>query len=427
MRLLLIAVGTGGIKPCVSAFGGDQIEFSMPDGHTKERLRRMFFSVFYFSINVGAFLSMLLTPLLRSTVSYAAAFGIPALLMGFAILIFWSGRGTYVDRRAVGSFFSTVIKVIVSAVRLRKKESGYINHELVNYRGGSSSSADHWLDAAKLRCGAEEVEDVKAVIRVCVFLLPAPLFWCMYNQKASTWVFQARQMNGHVSFLGNVVIRPDQMQALDPLLVLIFIPLFDQVIYPFLEKHVVAMTTIRRLILGMLLCSVAFFTSGLLQLVIDKRMTSGSITSYINTFSDSNTENNLDHMGFFMLAYPNEREKQISILWQVPQYVILTTAEVIFSVSGLEFSYSQAPVSMKSVVQAIWHLTSAEGDLITILIVGIIGNQLSTAMRSFLFAGGGIIAMVFMMWLSACSKDADNPNVDEDSVIINSEVASSIM
>lgn len=90
-------------------------------------------------------------------------------------------------------------------------------------------------------------------------------------------------------------------------------------------------------------------------------MTSGSITSYINTFSDSNTENNLDHMGFFILAYPNEREKQISILWQVPQYVILTTAEVIFSVSGLEFSYSQAPVSMKSVVQAIWHLTSAEG------------------------------------------------------------------
>eukprot|EP00253_Pinus_taeda_P013599 PITA_13599 len=425
MGLLFIAIGTGGIKPCVSAFGGDQIEFSMLDGQTKERLQRIFFSAFYFAISVGAFLSMLLTPLLRANVSYATAFGIPALLMGFARIIFWSGRGDYVDRRAVGCFFSSFIKVIISAVRPRKKESGYVNCEQVNCIGASSSAA-HWLDAAKLSCSAEEVEDVKTIIRICVFLLPAPLFWCMYNQKASTWVFQAKQMNGHVSWLGNVVIRPDQMQALDPLLVLIFIPLLDQVIYPFLEKHGVAMKAIRRLILGMLLCSVAFFTSGLLQLAIDKRITSGSIASYINTVSDSKPENK-DHMGLFNLAYPNEKEEQISILWQVPQYVLLTAAEVIFSVTGLEFSYSQAPVSMKSVVQAIWHLTSAEGDLITILVVGIIGNQLSTANRSFLFAAGGIVGLVFMIWLGACFKDADNPIVEKDSGTVNSEVESSIM
>eukprot|EP00253_Pinus_taeda_P009753 PITA_09753 len=338
MGLLFIAIGTGGIKPCVSAFGGDQIEFSMLDGQTKERLQRIFFSAFYFAISVGAFLSMLLTPLLRANVSYATAFGIPALLMGFARIIFWSGRGDYVDRRAVGCFFSSFIKVIISAVRPRKKESGYVNCEQVNCTEASSSAA-HWLDAAKLSCSAEEVEDVKTIIRICVFLLPAPLFWCLYNQKASTWVFQAKQMNGHVSWLGNVVIRPDQMQALDPLLVLIFIPLLDQ----------------------------------------------------------------------------------------VPQYVLLTAAEVIFSVTGLEFSYSQPPVSMKSVVQAIWHLTSAEGDLITILVVGIIGNQLSTANRSFLFAAGGIVGLVFMIWLGACFKDADNPIVEKDSGTVNSEVESSIM
>jgi solute carrier family 15 oligopeptide transporter 1 len=210
--LLFIAVGTGGIKPCAAAFGGDQIE-SMSDGHIKERLRVTFFSVFYFAIGVGAFLSMLLSPLLRANVSYAAAFGMPFLLMGFAIIIFWAGRGAFVDRRAVGSVFSTVGKVIVNAVRLRKNNSGYVNCEQVNCRGGSNSAA-HWLDAAKLRCGIEEVEDVKALMRVCIFLLPAPLFWCLYNQKASTWVFQARQMNGHVSWLGNVVIRPDQMQVI---------------------------------------------------------------------------------------------------------------------------------------------------------------------------------------------------------------------
>jgi dipeptide/tripeptide permease len=81
-------------------------------------------------------------------------------------------------------------------------------------------------------------------------------------------------------------------KALDPLIVLIFILHFDQVIYPFLEKHGVAMKEIRRLILGMLLSSTAFFfISGLLQLSIDKRITSGSITSYINIISDSKLEN----------------------------------------------------------------------------------------------------------------------------------------
>ena len=86
--LLFIAVGTGGIKPCAAAFGADQIEFSMSDGHTKERLRVTFFSAFYFAIGVGAFLSMLLSPLLRANVSYAATFGMPPLPIDFCIIIF---------------------------------------------------------------------------------------------------------------------------------------------------------------------------------------------------------------------------------------------------------------------------------------------------------------------------------------------------
>nr|AQX43163.1 NPF family transporter [Pinus pinaster] len=420
--LLFIAFGTGGIKPCVAAFGGDQIEFSMPDGDTKEKLRVTFFSVFYFAINVGAFLSMLLTPLLRANVSYAAAFGMPSVLMVLATFIFWVGRKDYVDRRAVGSVFSTVVKVLVNAVRLRKSDSVYKNYEEIDC-GGGSIRASHWLDAAKSGCGAEEVEDVKALFKMCLFLIPGSMFSCMYGQKASTWVFQATQMNGHVSWLGNVVIRPDQMQAIDPLLVLIFIPLFDQVLYPFLEKHGVAMTAIRRMILGMLLCSVAFFTSGLLQLAIDKRTTPGSITSYINIFSGSEPDN-WDRMN---LAYPTENSEQISILWQIPQYAILTAAEVLFSVTGLEFAYSQAPVSMKSVVQAIWCFTSAGGDLITIIIVEIIGNKLSIGKRSSLFAGGGIIATVFMLWLSSCFKEADNPSDEEVMGTGNSEVESTVM
>ncbi|KAH9310599.1 hypothetical protein KI387_025634, partial [Taxus chinensis] len=403
--LVLIAIGTGGIKPCVAAFGGDQIEFSMPNGHTKQRLQMVFFSLFYFAINVGSFLSMILTPLLRSNISYAAAFGMPALLMVFAVFIFWAGRGNYMDRGAVGSVFSTVGRVIVDAVRPKKGNSGY-GYEPVN------SSDSHWLDSAKLNNSADEVEDVKALLRLIVFLLPASMFWCLFGQKASVWVFQARQMNGRVSWLGNLIIRPDQMQALDPLLILIFIPLFSQIIYPFFEKYGNDLKPMKRMVLGMFLCSLAFFMSGLLQLVIDKRATSGSIGSFSNLLPESDPDNRIHH-GSFNTTYAIGRTKQLSILWQVPQYIILTAAEVLFSVTGLEFAYSQAPVSMKSVVQAVWLLTTAAGDFITLLLVGVIGDKLSKANRSFLFAVGGVIAMGFMMWASTSFKYRKNLSDEE--------------
>lgn len=81
--LFLIAVGTGGIKPCVAAFGGDQ--FHLP---RQRHLLERFFSVFYFTINLGGFVGMIFTPVLRKGITcfgedtcYAVGFGFPAILM----------------------------------------------------------------------------------------------------------------------------------------------------------------------------------------------------------------------------------------------------------------------------------------------------------------------------------------------------------
>ena len=81
--LLLIAIGTGGIKPCVAAFGGDQ--FHLPQ---QKKLLQQFFSIFYFTINSGGFVGMILIPILRKSITcfgddtcYAIGFGFPAALM----------------------------------------------------------------------------------------------------------------------------------------------------------------------------------------------------------------------------------------------------------------------------------------------------------------------------------------------------------
>lgn len=85
--LFLIAVGDGGIKPCVAPFGGDQ--FKMPEQSIQVAT---FFSVYYFSINLGSVVSTSITPILREDVRcfgqndcFSLAFGVPAILMIIAI------------------------------------------------------------------------------------------------------------------------------------------------------------------------------------------------------------------------------------------------------------------------------------------------------------------------------------------------------
>lgn len=405
LALALIAFGTGGIKPCVSAFGGDQIEWSMPNGDAKEKLRMKFFSLYYFAINAGSFISTILTPILREDVSYAFAFAVPALLMIFAVFVFWLGRQTYVDRPPEGNVFPVVGRVAADAIRLRRKSTN-IDDETEK---GSTTEHKHWLDAAKVRHNEEVVEDVKSLLQVLIVLLPAPLFWALFDQQSSKWVFQARDMDGQVSWLGHVVIQPDQMQAMNPVLILLMIPLYDQVIYPLLGKLGFALKPIRRMSIGMLLGALAFLVSGLLQVAIDSR---ASVNTVLHISTPVSTSTGMSN------TFSSVDEKLVSMFWQIPQYVLVTAGEIMFSITGLEFAYSQAPNSMKSVVQSVWLLTVAAGNLVTVAIVAIMGDRLSKANEFFFFSGGCALAMLLMMWLGSNFKyrsQLTTVQVDENS------------
>lgn len=112
--LVLVAIGSGGIKPCVSAFGGDQ--FKMP-----EQIKQMttFFSIFYFAVNSGSFISTTVTPILRSDVHcfgqdqcYPLAFGLPAILMVVSIIIFVAGKKLYISKPPAGNMLVTVSNAV---------------------------------------------------------------------------------------------------------------------------------------------------------------------------------------------------------------------------------------------------------------------------------------------------------------------------
>ncbi|GAB5369883.1 hypothetical protein AAMO2058_001444900 [Amorphochlora amoebiformis] len=373
--LLLIAIGTGGIKPCVSAFGGDQFE-----ANATEQIQS-FFVIFYFAINAGSVLAIIITPLLRdygcpsggSQCSFGLAFAIPSALMLSSVGILILGNlvvgykqvtpsGTSPFARLLRVRFLTGTPKKITDPELKGNES---------FGGGGGEACTKY--------GKREAEEVKQVLKVIVLMSPLPLFWCLFDQQSSTWVIQASQMD---TSIGAWKILPDQMQMVNALLILIFLPMFDRVVYPMMTYFGYPLRPISKMILGMAIAGIAYLAAAGVQMGIDTCPPG-------------------DHC--------------VHILWQMPQYVLITAAEILVSVTGLEFSYSEAPKSKKSVMQSIWLLTVSIGNfLVAALEVGLV---MLSVRASIGFVVNASLMALAIIWFAAVSHGYDyyqDPNNQAD-------------
>lgn len=340
--LILMACGTGGIKPVVSTFGGDQFDVA------QEAAIDLFFSIFYFSVNLGSFISMLITPIFRQNVHcfgqkscYPLALGVPAILMACALAIFLLGWRKYKYPPRSGNVMVRVSKAVGLALWTKTKR--------IFGRGVAAASAvpgpSHWIYLAREKYPMNFLADVEKIMAVLKIGLPMCLFWALYDQQSSRWTFQAAMMNP--MFMG-IRIKPEQMGIINAVLILVMIPLFDMAVYPLLKKLGAPMRPITRMFWGMILGVVSFIVAAGLQYLIDAK----------GTFAP-NPEDPMTQMCVSGCVH---------VLWQIPQYIIITAAEILLSITGMTFSYSQAPDSMKSVCQAFWLLTIALGNLVVIVV-----------------------------------------------------------
>uniref|UniRef100_A0A2K6KRK1 Solute carrier family 15 member 1 n=1 Tax=Rhinopithecus bieti TaxID=61621 RepID=A0A2K6KRK1_RHIBE len=258
--LALIALGTGGIKPCVSAFGGDQFE----EGQEKQRNR--FFSIFYLAINAGSLLSTIITPMLRvqqcgihsKQACYPLAFGVPAALMAVSLIVFIIGSGMYKKLQPQGNIMSKVAKCIHFAIKNRFR-----------HRSKAFPKREHWLDWAKEKYDERLISQIKMVMRVMFLYIPLPMFWALFDQQGSRWTLQAATMSGKI---GALEIQPDQMQTVNAILIVIMVPIFDAVLYPLIAKCGFNFTSLKKMTVGMFLASLAFVAAAIVQVEIDKTL-----------------------------------------------------------------------------------------------------------------------------------------------------------
>uniref|UniRef100_A0AAQ5XQ51 Solute carrier family 15 member 2 n=1 Tax=Amphiprion ocellaris TaxID=80972 RepID=A0AAQ5XQ51_AMPOC len=548
LGLILIAFGTGGIKPCVAAFGGDQFE---------DEERQKFFSIFYMSINAGSLLSTIITPILRGDVQcfggdcYALAFGVPAALMVVALVVFIAGSGMYKKNPLQGNILLEVCNCVGFALRNRW------------YRSKHEPRRSHWLDWAEEKYSKRLIQEIKMVLRVLVLYIPLPMFWALFDQQGSRWTLQATRMN--MAF-----VRVFLHKMLNALLILVFVPIFDLIIYPLVGLCRIKIT---KMATGMIFAALAFGAATLVEIsvvktVVDPAPAKNSLLQVVNlaggdasvkvlgtdlfpepipyfhdsptyetfplegpakyayitvtslgadtecnqrfeeeeayslilfpgpagtqcklvsvaehqcsVFSDAvNISKNCErlvkscvsflfcflviHLSFMYLlprgrysdvtcclksgecyrldlglldfgaiytiilkeesgkivAHKTEDVKanNVHIAWQIPQYALITAGEVMFSITGLEFSYSQAPANMKSVLQAGWLLTVAFGNVIVLIVAEGAGLE---QWKEFLLFASLLLGVCIIFSIMTCFYTYVNPEQLEKFYLENS-------
>ncbi|XP_072947569.1 peptide transporter family 1-like [Epargyreus clarus] len=252
--LLMITMGTGGIKPCVTTFGGDQ--FKLPQ---QDKYLPVYFSMLYFNLCVGSLIAKTVSPILRSDVHcfgdkdcYSLAFGAPGLVIIAAIVIFFAARRTYIIKKPEGNIIVEFVKCVAMGLK------NVITKKRVEKQV-------HWLDSTQGYFGKTFVRDTKKTLSILTLFAILPMVWALLDQLGSRWTLQATKMDGRFGF---VTVKPDQLQALSPICILILIPIFQKFVYPYLEKRNILVNPLHKITLGGALTGVAFIVSAVVEIYL---------------------------------------------------------------------------------------------------------------------------------------------------------------
>jgi POT family proton-dependent oligopeptide transporter len=403
--LVLIAIGAGGIKPCVSANVGDQF------GRGNKHLMTQIFNWFYFSINAGAVASQLLTPYLLANYGPWLAFGTPGVLMGIATFIFWMGRHKFVHVPPAG-----------------------------------------W---ERFKNETFSKDGLRALLNLSpLFLLFVPMFWAIFDQTGSAWVLQADRMDR--DFLG-ISWLPSQIQAVNPFLILIGIPFFTYFVYPMMGK-VFEPRPLRKIGIGLFMTAVAFGLSAWIETGIQANAESaaaaiwaatgldGAVPMLVEAIKSARTTG-IDEgvLAAFVQGQPevanlapdkiveafiqSNLTEMPNVGWQFLAYIVLTAAEIMVSIVCLEFAYTQAPPKMKSFIMGVYFLGVSLGNVFVSLVNWVLeglkdesgASPLDGAAYYWFFTGlMAAISVVYVVW-SQFYKGRVYIQGDTDEKIIEAE------
>lgn len=244
-------------------------------------------------------------------------------ILGTTVLVL--GRKMYVDRPPSGTIVTDAFRII--GIMIRNRNTNAPKPSWQTERGMQPS--DRWDD--------QFVDEVKRALTACKVFLIYPIFWLCYGQFSNNFVSQALQMAGHG-------IPNDFMQNFDAISIILFVPILDLLVYPFLLKHNIRFKPISRITSGFIVMSFGMVWAAVVQHYIYTRPPCYGKPLCEDSEVDGQAQGN-----------------DIHIASQVGAYVFIGIAEILASATGYEYAYTKAPPRLKSFVQSLFLLTNAFG------------------------------------------------------------------
>ncbi|KAF7836406.1 protein NRT1/ PTR FAMILY 5.10-like [Senna tora] len=362
ISLYMVAIGQGGQKPCIQAFGADQFD----EHHPKEcRDRSSFFNWCYFGMCTGILLSLLTLNYVKDNISWALGFAIPCLVMTIGLLVFLLGTKTYRFNNIKGndkkSPFFRIGRVFAAAIRNRRislsditfhdheetctiiphpcsKQSNFLHKALLTPQGSKEEA-----------CSLNEVEEAEAVLRLIPIWAICLIFGVVFAQVPTFFTKQGASMDRTI-FPG-FDLPAASFQSLVYLTIVIVSPIYDRIFVPAVRsitKKPSGITMLQRIGTGLLF---TMMTTVIAALVEMKRL---KIAREYGVVDDPNA------------TVP------MSVWWLIPQYLLFGIAEVFTAVGLQEFFYDQVPLVLKSMGPALYYSIFGLGSFLSSFLISMI-------------------------------------------------------
>ncbi|XP_038682036.1 protein NRT1/ PTR FAMILY 5.10-like [Tripterygium wilfordii] len=350
LALYLVAIGEGGHKPCLMAFGADQFDGKDPE---ESKSKSSYFNWLYFSFSMAVICTLLVMVYVQDNFGWALGFGIPCLMMGASLFLFLLGTKTYRYTTAQANYkdhpFVKIGRVFAASVRRRRPPIAAEERACDSNTNKPLLTPTNPVEGRKVRSTTGEVEEAKAVLRLIPIWASCLVYATVMAQIPTFFTKQGVTLDRKIA--SNFVIPAASLQSFVGTAIVLSMPVYDRVFVPIarsITRKQSGITTLQRVGIGMVLSATSTVIAALIEM---KRLKTAEEYGLVDN---------------------PQATVPMSIWWLVPQYILFGAADV-FTIVGLqEFFYDQVPKELRSMGVSLNLSIFGVGSLLSSLLVSAI-------------------------------------------------------
>ncbi|KAK9137216.1 hypothetical protein Sjap_007810 [Stephania japonica] len=404
--VILLSIGAGCTRPCTTAFGADQIAIR-EDPSENESILQSFFNWYYAAGGISTVLSLTVNVYIQDHFGWQVGFGVPAVLMFFAAILFVVGSPLYVKVKANSSALTRLAQALVAAFKARhlelppNTEEARYHHDkdskittpsdklwYLNKACFIKNSEEDLASKSWELCTVDQVEALKSVIGVIPIWMSGIIMFFNLGQ-ASIVVLQAETMDRHIT--PNVEIPPGSFCTFAVISLMASIAFYERIVSPFLANHtkIGKLSPVTRMIIGLVFTCLSLTVGAVVENVRRRTAIKEGASAAALT---------------------------MSAMWLVLPLVLGGIAEGISAAARIEYYYSHLPNSMSTIAVALFTLESAFSGLLGSLIVNVVNSITSNGGKASWYASdinagrydyylalhGGVALLNLLVFLVSC-------------------------